>query len=48
MGTLLQWSLLAQALLRPSCAALIARVSLHVSLCKFHGGNYKNRTVKKK
>ena len=36
MGTLPQWSLPAQDLLLPSSAVLMARVSLHVSLCKLH------------
>ena len=41
MGTLLQWSLPAQALPLPSSAVLMARVSLHVSLCKLHACNSK-------
>ena len=39
MGTLLQWSLLAQAQLLPPGAVLIVEISLHVSLYKLHGCN---------
>ena len=42
MEILLQWSFPAQDLLLPFGAVLMARVSLHVSLCKLHECNNNN------